>query len=324
MNRIARKPVSVIVPMRNASTTVLLTLESIVRQKYPIKEIIVIDNVSKDNSVEIVKNYSRKSKIPIELKIREVNMGVGANINFGAKIAKSSLLVFMHSDCTLSTAIEMSKLTKPLRERADVVASYPTIFLLQSVWNAYDFWEKCFFSKEAGKNVAGLTGKFDCIRRRSYLIIGGFDTENFGMGGEDADLHERLKTIGKVVKSEAKVTHLHYLGKGFTFKDFLRKKRQYAMIYGRLLQKRPQLFLGEGIIFLLKPFLAIVPFLPVRMVGIPIIVLYSFLYTGRMFANRSSLKDVRIFILPFVNIFLLYFETFWMVKSFLFGKNKIE
>lgn len=326
MNKINNKvPVSVVMPMRNSSTTILHALESIEKQKYPIREIIIIDNASEDNSVEIVEGYSKKSKIPINLIVRDSNKGVGANINFGVKNAKSSLIILMHSDCSLPTTQEADKLTKPLRADVDVVATYPTIFLLQSVWDTYDFWEKSFFSREAGKEAAGLTGKFDCIRKNVYQKLNGFDVENFRLGGEDADLHERLRKIGKVTMSQAKVAHLHYLGKGFSFKEFLRKHREYGMIYGRLLRKRRGLFLGKSIVFLIKPFLAILPFLPmVNIIGMLLIVLYSVLYTEKMFTTKSTLKNPRIFILPFVNIFLLYYETYWMAESFLFGGNKIE
>ncbi len=319
-----KEEVSIVMPMRNASTTVEKALASLEKQTYPIKEVIVVNDASQDNSYDIVSNFSKKSKLPIRIITSKKRGGPGSTFNLGVGKAKSSLVILMHSDCSLPTNREIEKLTDPIRTKASVVASFPTIFVLERIWKKYDFWEKCFFVREVGKGTAGLATKFDCIRKDAYQKAGGFDVENFGVGGEDADLHERLRKIGKVTLSQARVTHLHYLGGGFTFKDFLRKKRQYAMIYGRLLRKRPRSFLGQGIILLLKPFLAILPFLPmVNIAGITIVILYSFLYTKKMFITQSTLKDSRIFILPFVNIFLLYCETFWIIESFLFGRNKL-
>lgn len=312
-------------PMRNASTTVLHALESIVKQKYPIREIIIIDNASEDNSVEIVKRYLRKSIIPIHLTVRDNNKGVGANFNFGVKNAKSSLIVLMHSDCSLPTNIEIDKLTKPVIENKDVVASFPTIFLLEKIWNTYDFWEKCFFAREVGTGTAGLTTKFDCIKKDAYLKIGGFDMKNFGVGGEDADIHDRLRSVGKVVKSTAKVTHLHYLGEGFFLSKLFHKQRIYARIYGRLARTKGKSFFSDNAILLIKPTLAILPFIPIfRTLGIVLLILYAFFYTKKMFITVSTLMNPRIIMLPFLNIFLVYCETFWMAESFLFGKNKIE
>lgn len=49
--------VSVIVPMYNASSKIPITLESILEQKYPNFEVIVIDGGSTDRSLEVVHNY---------------------------------------------------------------------------------------------------------------------------------------------------------------------------------------------------------------------------------------------------------------------------
>jgi len=321
----SKEQVSVIMPMRNASTTVLHALDSITKQKYPIKEVIIIDNDSSDNSVEIVKSYLKKSRIPIHLIVRDSNKGVAGSFNLGIKTAKSSLVVLMHSDCSLPTDMEIEKLTKPVIENKNVVASFPTIFLLESVWKTYGFWEKYFFARQAGTSIAGLTTKFDCIRKDAYQKIRGFDTENFGVGGEDADIHDRLQAIGKVVKSSAMVTHLHYLGEGYSLSKLLHKQRIYARIYGRLMRIKGKSFLNSNAILLIKPTLAILPFIPVlRTLGIVLLTLYAFLYTKKMFITKSTLMDPRIIILPFFNVFFLYYETFWIIESFLFGKNKIE
>ena len=71
--------VSIVIPMKNSATTILKTLKSLAVQEYPIKEIIIIDNVSSDNSIEIVENYLKKSKIPIILIKRKKNKGVFAS-----------------------------------------------------------------------------------------------------------------------------------------------------------------------------------------------------------------------------------------------------
>lgn len=321
---IKKETVSVVMPMRNASTTVSAALGSIERQEYPVKEIIIFDNDSSDNCAEIVLEYIKKSKIQVSLIRRKENMGVGANFNEGVIKSKSSIVVLMHSDCSLPSEKELGKLIKPLEE-GDVVAAYPTIFLLESVWKSYGFWEKYFFARQAGTSIAGFTTKFDAVRRDVYLKLGGFDMENFGVGGEDSDLLNRLEKVGKVAKSSARVTHLHYLGEGYSFSKLLAKQKSYAKTFGRVMRMRGVSLINNGLILLVKPGLAILPFLPIfHSLGIILIVLYSFLYTKKMFMTEATLRDSRIFIVPFLNVFFLYYETFWTIESFLFGKNNIE
>lgn len=325
IKKISEEAVTIVLPMRNAATTVLFSLQSINKQTYPIKEVIIIDNASTDNSIEIVRKYAGKSKIPIRIVSRQKNYGLGTSFNFGVKSSKTSLVVLMHSDCTLPTADELSKLTRPFIENNDVITTYPTIVLLESVWQTYDFWEKCYFARQAGKGVAGLTTKFDCIRKKKYLDIGGIDTKNFGFGGFDADLHQSLAKIGTVSKSEAVITHLHYLGKGFSLGKLLDKQRVDSRTNGRCIRMRGMSLIQDGLFLLIRPSLAILPFIPyLHAIGLLLLIIYSFLYTKKMFITKSTLQDPRIIILPFLNVFLLYYETFWTIEAFLFGKNKIE
>jgi glycosyltransferase involved in cell wall biosynthesis len=282
--KIQKDSVSVVMPMRNSSTTVVYALKSILLQKYRVKEIIVIDNASTDNSLHIVREFAKKSEVPIKLIGRKINKGLGASFNEGVENTNSPLV-------------------------------------------NYDFWEKCFFARGIEKGIAGLTTKFDCIKKDAYQKIGGFDIKNFGVGGEDADLHERLSTLGKVVKSSAQVTHLHYLGEKYTLQTYLTKQRLYARTYGRLIRTKGLSLIPRGFLLFVKPMLAILPFLPLpylQIVGISFIILFAFSYTYKMFMTKSTLLDSRILLLPFVNIFIIYYETFWIIESFLFGKNKIE
>lgn len=316
--------VSIVIPMRNASTTVFHTLISLQKQKYPIREIVIVDNASTDNSVEVVKKFMKKSKIYVKLIERKINKGTGASFNEGVGSAKSSLIVLMHSDCTLPTDNEITKLLAPIEQDTAIVATYSTVLFTESVWEKYDFWEKYFFARVVGYNIAGFTTKFDCVKREIYLRIGGVDTKNYSVGNEDGNLHDKLKTAGKIVKSDAAVTHLQYIGEDYAFKQMLIKKRGYSRAYGRILRVKG-ILPHSGLVFLIKPAIALLPFLPrFHIIGIILLVLFSFLYTKKMFVTRSTLSDPRILFVPFVNIFILYYETFWTIEAFLFGQNKVE
>ncbi|MEO0935820.1 MAG: glycosyltransferase, partial [Cyanobacteria bacterium J06641_2] len=55
-----QKLVSVIIPCFNAESWIAETIDSCLRQTYPHIEVIVIDDCSTDNSVEIIKSYGDK------------------------------------------------------------------------------------------------------------------------------------------------------------------------------------------------------------------------------------------------------------------------
>jgi glycosyltransferase involved in cell wall biosynthesis len=338
MNKIAFPFVSIIVPTRNAETTVLKCLQSIVKQNYPIKEILVVDNKSIDNSVRIVKKFSETSKIHIVVIQREKNMGVGSSYNAGVKRSKSKFVVFLHSDSCPATTKEMTKLITPLLNSRNVVASYPTAVVPRSVWETYNFWQKYRFTRLLGKEI-GFNGKFDCIRRDVFMRVGGFDEQRFArdesIGGEDADLYLRLRKEGELVLSEAEVIHYHYLGSHYTLLDHFKTRKMLARTYGRLLRVQgkslPLSSKGKGLqiplgslLFLVKPTLAIIPFIPyLHLYGILLLFVYTFFNAKTIYTTRSTLKDPRILLLPFIDIALVYYETFWMIQAFIFTKKKL-
>lgn len=319
-------PVSVIIAMRNAQTTILHTLESLLTQKYPVKEIFVVDNKSEDRSVALVKQFVKEHKANIRLFERKANKGLVSSFNLGAKYATSDYLIFMHSDCSIPTSLELTKLVAPLLQSDNAVAAYPTIILPQDVWNKYNFWEKCLLCRTVGKEHHSLSAKFDAFRRSAFKKIGGFDEINYGqdmsVGGEDADVHIRLKKVGNVIATEAKVLHLHYLANDYGLRDWIRNRKLLARTYGRHVRTHfRDLSLG-AVLFVVKPFLALLPFLPgFQTIGLLLLAVYSILYTGNMYTTPSANRDPRILLLPFINIFLVYYEVFWMLEAFSYVKK---
>ena len=314
-------PVSVIIPMRNAATTVLETLRTITMQKYPIAEVIVVDNVSKDNCRDIVLANARKSKIPITLIKRQKDLGVASSYNLGTRRAKSELVVFLTSDASLSTDRELEKLTKPLREDASVVASYPSTLLPGWLWEKYNFWQKFHSSRDVDIDNSTLALKFDCIRRKTFLEIGGFDEVNFGgdsaIGGEDVDLTMRLREKGKIAKSQATAYHLHYMGSDYSLRNMMRSRKMSARSYGRFLRKSAFKDIRTTIEFSIRPALAILPLIPsFNNVGILLLLFYSLYYTHKMFIAPSTRSDLRIVLIPILNIFFLYHDLFWLLEAF--------
>lgn len=320
--------ISIIIPVYNASTTLLPCLRSIKKQNYPIKEIIVIDNNSSDNSVEIVENFRKKNReIPLRIFKQERNKGLIPSYSLGARQAICHYIIFMHSDSQLPTKEEIKKLVKPFIKNSRIVATYPKILHPLEVWEKYNFWEKLQFAQVVGKESPGLNGKFDCFKREVFLKIRDDWEKTFPntdeAGGEDWYLHVRLKKEGKVVPTKAKVEHLHTLSESFTLRDFIRKRKHVSRSYGKLLKLFGWRLGLKGIFaFTFKPLLAMgILFPPIGTFAFFVLILFSFIYSKKMFLTPKTLFDYKILLLPFINIFLVYYESFWLIKSLLLTKN---
>ena len=102
--------VSVVVVTYNSSATVLETLESIKSQTYKNIELIVTDDCSKDDTIEVVRKWLERSCCRfdgVELMTTEKNTGVSGNINRGIRKSHGAWIkTIAGDDLLIPTAIE--------------------------------------------------------------------------------------------------------------------------------------------------------------------------------------------------------------------------
>lgn len=91
--------VSVIIPAYNADNYIRETIESVKAQSFTSWEIIVVNDGSKDRTVEFVEGYLAEN---IRL-INQINSGVASARNKGIEIAIGEYLVFLDADDVLTT-----------------------------------------------------------------------------------------------------------------------------------------------------------------------------------------------------------------------------
>ena len=83
--------------MYNSRDFIIETIQSVLAQTYELWEMIIIDDCSTDNSVEIVESYS-KNDSRIKLICMEKNQGSAFSRNKGIKEAKGRYIAFLDSD----------------------------------------------------------------------------------------------------------------------------------------------------------------------------------------------------------------------------------
>jgi glycosyltransferase involved in cell wall biosynthesis len=91
--------ISVIIPVYNAAATIVNALESVRSQEYNGQiEIIIVNDGSSDNSLEIVTNYKAEYKALNIQIIDKTNGGVASARNAGIRVANGKFIALLDSD----------------------------------------------------------------------------------------------------------------------------------------------------------------------------------------------------------------------------------
>ena len=116
--------VSVIIPAYNRETTIVKAINSVLKQSYPVGEIIVVDDCSTDQTEGAIRTIGDQR---IKYIRTQQNIGPGAARNLGVSNAKYDLIAFQDSDDEwLETKIE---------KQVDYIEKHPECGL---VYTAYE------------------------------------------------------------------------------------------------------------------------------------------------------------------------------------------
>jgi glycosyltransferase involved in cell wall biosynthesis len=116
--------VSVIMPAYNAERYVLEAVRSVLDQDYQPVEIVLIDDGSTDNTVELVRREAPQARI-----IQQANSGVAAARNTGLQGARGELLCFLDADDGWFPG--------KLRAQVDYLQRHPQVGLVFHRWGVW-------------------------------------------------------------------------------------------------------------------------------------------------------------------------------------------
>ena len=241
--------VSVIVPTYNSSKFLDACLQSVRSQTYSNIELIVVDNNSTDESMEIASKYSDKV----------VTHGPerSAQVNHGVELASGKYIYKVDSDFLLDRQV-IDECIKKTRQGFDAVVVH------NSPDNKVGWIARIRkFEVDMYKyDITHSSARF--VNKQIFLRIGGFD-ENI-TAGEDYDFQNRLNRAGvKTGFIDAEALHLgepkhfwHHMSKYFYYgKDFKYYREKNLLESKRQLKFLRSAYLKHWRRFVRHPFLAI-------------------------------------------------------------------
>lgn len=131
---------SIIIPCYNELNTIDAIIDAVNAAPYPDKEIIVVDDCSKDGTREKLKNSIGNSGRVNQILYHDVNRGKGAALRTGIAAATGDLVIIQDADMEYDPN-EYPRLVEPiLKNRADVV--FGSRFLGGDAHRVLYFWHR--------------------------------------------------------------------------------------------------------------------------------------------------------------------------------------
>lgn len=116
--------VSIIIPMYNSALYIAETIQSALAQTWENKEIIIVDDGSKDNSVAIAKSFENDNNIIV---IQQQNQGAAAARNTGLKYSNGDFIQYLDADDLISPN-KIADQLNAISGNKDCLAIGPTVY----------------------------------------------------------------------------------------------------------------------------------------------------------------------------------------------------
>ena len=233
--------VSVVVCAYNAERTMEACLASLEVLNYPDYEVIVVNDGSRDRTLEIAERFSF-CRI-----ISQPNKGLSVARNVGAEAATGEIVAYTDSDC-VADPDWLSYLVGRMEAGALAACGGPNFpppedsLVPSAVAVSPGGPTHVLISDEVAEHIAGCNMAF---RRDALLALGGFDPQ-YRAAGDDVDICWRFQDAGHTIGFSPAAVVWHF--RRNTVKAYLNQQRGYGKAEALVYAKHPFRFnlLGQA------------------------------------------------------------------------------
>lgn len=218
--------VSIIVPSYNHAQFLEERIESILNQDFDNFEVILLDDLSPDNSAEILKKYQNHPKVS-HCIINEKNSGsTFYQWNKGIDLAKGELIWIAESDDVADTQF-LTKLVPKFDQNPNLVLAYSQSYRMNAQGEVTGTWKDCTDSSDAelftndfelsgleyfekflktGNTIPNASGVI--FKKQTYLDVGGANPRLKFIG--DWDIWAKVVTQGDIFFTPECLNYFRY------------------------------------------------------------------------------------------------------------------
>ncbi|MFQ5869668.1 MAG: glycosyltransferase [Candidatus Zixiibacteriota bacterium] len=261
---------SVVIPARNESDNIESCLNSVLKQDYPEDkfEVIVVDDGSEDNTLDIAQRFSRSNDRVKTVSVNEPPRGISPKkyaVSKGIEVATGEVIVTTDADCVVQPGW-LKGLNRHLEDEVGMVVGYTDYRKEETFFSNLEALD--YFSHRAcaaGALAAGITFTSTAsnlaYRTTLFQEVGKFEEVGKWISGDDDLLLKlvRTKTKWKIVPATSTDTFVTTNGSR-SFSEFLSRRIRWASkgtAYGSTISAFLKATVGLYLLFLILLPLAI-------------------------------------------------------------------
>lgn len=197
MSQAVAPSVSVIIPVFNQSALTRRCLDSLLANSLCLKEVLVINNASTDDTAALLTQYASQPNSLIRVITNTQNLGFGRAVNQGFREATGDYLVELNNDTWVMHGWDQALVDAMRALGVDVVSPY---FYERPHSDDLTHLAKQFVRRNHGRARHHFAAICFMIRRGAYDRLkfdhGGLFDERFFVTYEDTDLLKRMGDLG--------------------------------------------------------------------------------------------------------------------------------
>jgi poly-beta-1,6 N-acetyl-D-glucosamine synthase len=192
-------PVTIVVPVYNEEAVIAPALRSVLKLRYPVFHVIVVDDGSSDCTFDRASELEGRYGQSTIRVMRKRNGGKASALNVGIARATTEFVLCMDGDSRLHRDTLRFAMRHFIDPRVGAVAGNVKVVNRTNLWTrlqALEYVEGLNTVRRAQgflRVVNIIPGPIGIFRRDSLVGVGGYDTDTFA---EDADVTLKLLTAG--------------------------------------------------------------------------------------------------------------------------------
>lgn len=209
--------ISIITTSYNYQDYIKETIESVLAQTYTNWEMIIVDDGSKDDSVNVINCYCQKdNRIKLFQHENGINKGLTETIKLGLEKAKSDWVVFLESDDSITPNY--------LQEKINVIEKNPDVKFIFNALNCFGDEKRISFMSRYFKKQRKILNKHKCydnffVNFEHCNVVPTFScvmTKKELFEGLDFDSPNKTSIDWLLWTQIAKITNFYYIDKPLT------------------------------------------------------------------------------------------------------------